>query len=222
MIKKLRTVLDSILDFIFPYRCVICGKETEIICSKCLKSIKPLNSQKIEPKKGIDKLLCYGAYSGSLKKVIISFKFYGKQKIAEILGRKISEMIKKHLEIQENTIIIPIPLHPLREKERGFNQAKLLSEEVSKNLNILCVTDSVSRIKETKYMHSLDKKERFKNIKNAFKITKPEMIKDKNIIVIDDIFTTGATMSQFALLLKSAGCKSVTSAAAALAVVNTE
>ena len=222
MFKTLKYIFSAIADLIFPYKCVICHKENEIICQKCLKSLKPLPCNIIEPRDGIDKIYCYEAYTGNLKTVIQKLKFNKKQKIADILGEKMAEILKVNLAGLENMILIPVPLHKKREKERGFNQSLLICKKISEKLNIPYLQDNIIRTKETKYMYRLSKKERFANVKQAFKIVNPESIKNKTVIIIDDIFTTGATISQIAKLLKKNGINKVIGATVAMATLNTK
>lgn len=203
MFKAIKYVYSAIIDLIFPDRCVICNKEDGIICHGCLKSLKPLPSHSIEPVSGIDKIYCYGEYTGNLKTVIKKLKFSKKQKIANILGEKMAEMLKPNISTLEDIVLIPVPLHKKREIERGFNQSLLLCLTISEKLRLPYLENEVIRDKDTEYMHSLSKKDRLKNVKDAFKINNPTKLKNKTVIIIDDILTTGATISQIGKLLKT-------------------
>ena len=102
----------------------------------------------------------------------------------------------------KNFIVVPIPLHYRRERQRGFNQSKLLADEISKKFNIQ-VVECLKRIKNNDPQAKLkSNNEREKNISGCFKIINPEMIKNKNILLVDDVFTTGATINEAVKILK--------------------
>jgi len=107
-------------------------------------------------------------------------------------------------------LILPVPLYKPKERERGFNQSALLGKYVAKEVNIPLNIDILTRVKNTKVMHSLNKKERIENVKEAFKVIDNGVVINKNILLIDDIFTTGSTVNICSKLLLSSGAKSVT------------
>lgn len=108
-----------------------------------------------------------------------------------------------------NFILVPIPLHKKKLKERGFNQAEEIGKELSKFLNIPIFNDVLIKIKQTLDQVELKKEERQENIRGVFLCQKPEIIKNKKILLIDDIFTTGSTMEECACVLKDAGAKEI-------------
>jgi len=106
-------------------------------------------------------------------------------------------------------LIVPVPLHSRRKRERGFNQAKLLAEIVARHFNLTLI-EALKRIKNTKPQAKIkDIEKRMKNISNCFVIKNPEMIQGKNIILVDDVFTSGATMNEAVKILKQNGAKKV-------------
>lgn len=105
--------------------------------------------------------------------------------------------------------IIPIPLHPKRQKERGYNQAELLGNELAKMLKLPLYDSVALRTFETPSQTLLNRKEREENLKNAFEIKNKKLIKNKVILLIDDVFTTGATMEYCSSKLLEAGAKQV-------------
>ncbi len=215
MLKK---IIEYLADLIFPEKCLICGVTGSIVCEKCEKTFKPLNCRIIETKQPLDKLFCYSPYSGSMKTLITKFKFHKKKQAAPFIASYMSETILPNIAAgeKENTILIPVPLHQKRERTRGFNQSLLLAKNISGRLKISYDNNIVGRIKNTAYMHCLSKTERFKNIKNAFIIKNIKSIENKNIIIVDDITTTGATLLQIASLLKKNGARTVYALTAAI------
>jgi len=114
-----------------------------------------------------------------------------------------------HLDIQQFDIIIPIPLFPSRLRERGYNQSHLLAEPIARHYHIDLLTNNLVRTRNTEHQTSLREKERWTNIRGAFRITDSSAFSGKNILIIDDLLTTGATASQASGALKHAGAQTV-------------
>jgi len=113
------------------------------------------------------------------------------------------------MDIEQFDFMVPIPLHPTRKRERGYNQSFLLASQLSRIFNINLNINLLIKIKNTKNQSLLSKKERWTNITGAFKIKNPNEVNNKSILLIDDLLTTGATSSEAAKALKSAGAKTV-------------
>ena len=117
----------------------------------------------------------------------------------------------------KNTILVPIPLHPARERQRGFNQSFLLAEKLAKNFN-LNLTNSLSREKNTKPQAEIeDFKKRQENVIDCFSVKNIDEIKGKNILLVDDVSTSGSTLNEAAKVLKKAGAKKIIGLVAARA-----
>ena len=144
-----------------------------------------------------------------IKNLIHYFKYQSFENLAPILGKIIINYIENCKLRIENFIIVPIPLHHRRERERGFNQAKLLAEIITKKFN-LELKDCLKRIKNTKPQSQLKNSEkRQSNVSRCFSAVNPNLIKGKNIILIDDVFTSGATMNEAIKILKANGAKQI-------------
>ncbi|MFH1859476.1 MAG: ComF family protein [bacterium] len=208
------------------------------ICSDCIKKITPLDLPVCEkcgkPLVSSFNLIQYplcrqcrtlkryftaaravGAYEGVLKKAIWLFKYEGKTGLQDMLGHLMVDRIS-HLGWANSSIgseridiIIPIPLHKTRLKARGYNQSDILAAFMGKKLGIPVSRNNLKRIKATITQASLKRKERIKNIHNAFCIQKPEEISGKRILLIDDVFTTGATSNECSRILKQAGSSDI-------------
>lgn len=164
-----------------------------------------------------------GSYNDPLLKELIHiFKYNSVKELSSLLGILIKRLIKikaKNIfnRLNKNkTVIIPIPLHPRRLRERGFNQSELLAEKLSEHTNFLIAKNIVIRkrdsapqadIKDKNKAHQIQKRKN--NIKNAFKITNPKFIEGKNVILIDDVATTCATLEECAFILKQSGAKKI-------------
>ena len=223
--------LDTILNIVFPKKCISCGKSGIDLCLECLKDAP---SAERESAKWIFPL--YDYRHPTIKKSLWLFKYKSKKKLAsvfaEILYNKITEELSE-LSILENfvnPILIPIPLSTKRRHERGYNQTELVCIELIK-INNLRSTDAKAladrhcvdmrlekniliKIKDIEHQARIkDRKERIKNIIGSFAIKNPEknieLIKNKNVILIDDILTTGATLSEARKVLKQAGARKI-------------
>ncbi|NVM01275.1 MAG: ComF family protein [Candidatus Helarchaeota archaeon] len=219
--EGLKYLYKSLLDFIYPPFCYACEerlKESErLICEKCWNSFKVYEGGiKIE-KKDL-RLLgkthfseCYAIYNYNVKtlKLIHVFKYSAKSSLSVRMGKELGAVIKKNIFERKFDMIIPVPLHKSRERERGFNQSDLLSRVASSESGIPLFNDIVIRIKNNKSQSQLSFKERIVNVKNIFRVKHPEMIKDKGIILIDDIITTGLTVNSCCGELKKYGAKEI-------------
>jgi ComF family protein len=179
-----------------PPVCEICGNPISegAICYRC----------KIEPPY-FSRARSYALYKDVMRTAIIEFKFNQKIRIGEYLGGLLGEFaLKLNWDID---VIVPIPLSKNRLKQRGFNQSEIIAEEVSKTIRIP-VIDGLKRIKETKSSIELNPKERKENIHMAFLLAEPKL-KAKRVLIIDDVYTTGATVNEAAKALKERGIKEV-------------
>lgn len=131
-----------------------------------------------------------------------------------MLGSHLAEFVYKGLGREEKLwwetdFIIPVPLHPEKEKKRGFNQAGLLARELATRTQIKLVEDQLVKVRRTLAQTSLEAKGREKNLKGAFEVRNKEKIKDKIVLLVDDVFTTGSTLQACSLALRKAGALEV-------------
>ncbi len=219
VLETLEKYKDALLELIYPSVTIhhICEGPIPFIsdhhCIKCSLPLRMIEDGPIcqECKNNFyffDRAISVVKYEGDIKKLIYKFKYSSHTYLARIMGTMMADKLK--IEYIEADLIIPVPLHKNKEKERGFNQAALLGKYIAKETDILLNTDTLVRVKNTKVMHNLNKKERQENVKDAFKVIDKRVIKKKNIILVDDIFTTGATVNTCSRLLIESGAKSVT------------
>lgn len=197
MIKK---VINSFLNLLFPSKCLGCGKENEILCPECLKRIDYPTILKS------NNILAATDYNDELaKKAIWLLKYRGIKQIAEPLAELIKQRTLGKIKIK-NPVFIPIPLSPKRLRGRGFNQSELIAKYLSDTI----ITNVLYKTKETVSQVSIkDREKRLNNLKGSFAVKNAELIKDKNIILIDDVSTTGTTIGEAKKVLKEAGAKRV-------------
>ena len=194
--------LKHFLDLIFPPHCEVCRRlGPEIMCDNCIKNISYLQPAAFTHAVGI--------YEGPLKTAIHRFKFKKRSALAEPLGVLMAKYLSRHLDMHNMDMIIPVPLYERRLRERGFNQSELLGAIITKYYEVPTVSGLLSRVRDTHPQFDLHPAERVKNIREAFALKGPHLIKGKNLLLVDDIFTTGATVSECTRVLKTGGARSV-------------
>ena len=200
MIKK---IFNYLLSLIFPIECISCKEEDTYLCTKCLNKIDINHDFKFKKNlKYIDKVHSATKYDNKLLQIAIHyFKFrYIKELVVPL-----SKIIIKYLEQEKieltDYMLIPIPLHKKRYLERGFNQSELIATQLAKHFNLQIANNVLIRSLNTPHQVGLNKKKRLNNLNEAFKVLKPELIKDKKIILIDDVVTTGSTLEEVAKTL---------------------
>ncbi|OGF68545.1 hypothetical protein A3C75_00750 [Candidatus Giovannonibacteria bacterium RIFCSPHIGHO2_02_FULL_44_31] len=160
----------------------------------------------------MDKLIHWGIYENEiLSKALRDFKYRGAIGFAEIFSDMLAKLVEPDIEkLRKNTIILAIPASKSRKKSRGYNQTELLAEKFFKKTSLPYFSDVLIKSRNTISQTSLAGRERLFNQKDSFSIAKPEKVKNKKIILVDDILTTGATLSEAARVLKEAGALEVT------------
>lgn len=218
-----RVFLNSIFDFIFPRFCPACNNKLSInenvICSNCISSIKLLQNdflQKEYQKKFANdnfitdfQSLFIFEKEKELQKIIHALKYENKVYIGKFLGSLLAQELFNELKKWNVDFIIPIPLHSLKKAQRGFNQSYYIAKGISRVLKIP-VENSV--IKRNRFTESQTKKsavERRTNVEGAFSVRNATKVENKKIILVDDVITTGATISECARILKFSGAKNI-------------
>jgi len=207
------SILTRIINILFPTHCVGCGISGAHICEKCL--IRAPRARDAEYS-FISSLFEY--QNAAIRQAIWNFKYKNTRGVAQIFGEKLYEGIiadlgdSLHISKSETFLIVPIPLHKKRLRERGYNQSELLAREITKydseNIFIL-TTSALSRTRATNAQAKKEKRRaRFENLRGVFTASK-ELIRGKNIILIDDVTTTGATLAEARKTLLEAGARDV-------------
>jgi competence protein ComFC len=218
-------MINLILDVLFPKTCAGCKKsgsffcktciseitQTDLVCPMCERSsLGGITHPICKRGWGIDGLWSLGIYDHPLKQAIQKVKYKWITELATDLTDLLIEywarfnpilidQIKK--DRGENWLIIPVPLHKKRQNMRGFNQASLLGKLIAQKLG-LPFEDALIRVKNTKPQFSLKSEDRRHNIKGAFELKKDKDVKDKKVLLIDDVWTTGATLKECSAILK--------------------
>ena len=154
---------------------------------------------------------------GIVRQIIHDFKYGRQVHLRHLVARWLCAALDdERLRGREFDIIVPVPLHPTRQRERGFNQASLLAELLRARMSIPC-KPMLKRVRYTTTQTALDRAERMENLHNAFRLRKNADVRGLHVLLIDDVLTTGSTLSECARILKRAGAISVYAATAARA-----
>lgn len=199
-------MFEFFLDLIFPPACVTCDSIGGYICGRCYEQMyfykDQVNIALDNPT--LDQLFACTKYSGTGSNFIKTYKYQGAFSLAGI----ISEMMKEQMEVSKVDILIPVPLHRRRERERGFNQSELLAKKLSKKWK-LPFQKALSRTKATTPQAKLDREKRLVHLENVFTLLPKVSIEGKTIGLVDDVATTGTTLNECAKILKKYGAKKV-------------
>ncbi|PIE28635.1 hypothetical protein CSA57_12745 [candidate division KSB3 bacterium] len=183
----------------FSARQVLQHTPTLLLCSDCRSSPPHFNYAR-----------SVAEYTAVLKQAIVQFKFQQKPALGKPLARLFLTALSARIDWRHYQIILPVPLHKKRLRQRGYNQSAILAKELACHVGRKVQIGNLRRIRHTEAQWPIKKhSKRRQNVKNAFDLTSPEKIRQQNIILIDDIFTTGATTNECARVLKQAGAASV-------------
>ena len=192
------------IRFITAPLCPVCGipypveESPDHVCGDCLL------------KKGhIGSARSLGVHESVLLDAIHAFKYGGNLTLGERLGRLMAQHDYPAFRIQDYSLILPVPLHPRKLRQRGFNQSVVLAREISRRHGVAMDFRTLRRVVDTASQTGLKKEERRSNIRKAFSITGPERIRGQNILLVDDVYTTGSTLGECARTLLKAGAEAV-------------
>lgn len=227
----MKIFLDKLLNLLFPknLKCIFCGKDIpnfneKPYCDHCEKNLPFNNGHKCKicdmeivgegevcelcktNHKSFDKACSVFKYEGKVRNIILKLKDSNAKYLVHPMAKLMSNTLPDSM--KDFDLIIPVPSSAKSMKKRGYNHAKLLAEEISKLTNVEMRSDILIKHKETLPQKSLSFKERHKNLVDAFKLTSRKDIKDKTILLIDDVMTTSATSNACSHLLKR-HCKKV-------------
>lgn len=209
MTDFIRRVKSNLADIFYTVKCPYCKNVIEknnYACEKCAKSFPEISI--IEYAVGGYKCVSPLPYKGDFANAIKRFKFRNQGVYAKQFAMLMVEKILREYKDEKFDIITCVPMHKNSLKVRKYNQAELLARQCAQILN-KPYFDTLEKIKENKAQHSINSRERAKNVKGVYQVITKDLIKDKNILIIDDIITTGNTLGECAKMLEKAGCKSI-------------
>ncbi len=202
-----RVVCSACLGKIAPWNgpaCLCCGRffdgaDVPHPCSRCLSSPPPYSRQ-----------LSVGRYDGVLRDLILLFKYGRFSVLGQPLGRlAVSRLLAEPGMLDGVDLILPVPLHKKRRRARGFNQSAMLAREIAGATGNELLAKCLVRVKDAPPQASLEAGAREKNVRGVYAVRKPGLLKGRTILLIDDVFTTGATIGECSRVLRTAGVRGV-------------
>jgi competence protein ComFC len=232
--EGIRQVWNGVLDVVYPPRCLLCGREpAEPFCEICQRAILPVTPPFCD-RCGIPveagRLVCYhcetgpepafawsqalGQYAGTLRQAIHQLKYDGKTALAQPLGLLLARSLETPSPLLKNNeqgfdAVVPVPLHPARYRERGFNQAERIARVLAQERGWPLDTQGLRRLRQTPSQTALSASARRANVAGAFDTRSPHIFQGQSVLLLDDVLTTSATTGECARVLRNAGATRV-------------
>jgi competence protein ComFC len=228
VLKILHNWYRHCLNIIYPLKCVVCSSpiptsdfKSEFLCDACFKKIKFISSPIYEKggslsssqiyspynKKNelcFEKVFSVAVYEGVWKELIHIFKYKRYDCIDKFFAGLLAELVLGNLSLKMSDFIVPVPLHWQDRLRRGYNQTELLALQLSKLTSIPVFPKILIKGRKTPSQTALSQSQRIKNVKDAFMLKNSERIKNKKVILVDDVFTTGSTVNECSKVLQEA------------------
>ncbi len=210
--EKSRILFGFFLDLIFPKFCLGCNQIDTWLCSDCLISKLDLQLReiKLDICESVDKFFYVADFDNDLvAKIVKTCKYKGVRELAKYMGKKLAEQAAGLLQVNKG-VIFPVPLHKVKLRTRGFNQAEIMAMELGKISNNLPIKHLIVRRINTGAQAKLGRVERLSNLARAFCLKDGEVCREIDlVIIVDDVITTGSTINEIARILKQAGVRRV-------------
>ncbi len=231
MFSRHQPLLQPLVEFVFPPLCVSCQRlrsdASSRICGECWKSIKPIQPNDILFRETRNKLIDTGMVdemlavfefeeAGALPTVIHQLKYGGMSTLGVELGRFLGKRLLDSLDDPSSCLLVPVPLHSVKLRERGYNQSLVLCKGIAEITDIP-IASFLKRTRYTRSQTKLSREERQENVAGAFEVPRNVSIEGKTLILVDDVITTGATTAECARALRNHGPKKIFATAIALA-----
>lgn len=213
----------DIFHLFFPKSCIVCSnsllQSENAVCRPCLNELPKTNFE-LQPDNPIEQkfwgkiplqhacAIYYFNKKSSLQKILHALKYKQDKEAGLALGKEVAKQLSACSWIHEIDYLMPVPLHPRKLKERGYNQSEIFAQGMHEVIQIPLQTKVLFRHRHTSSQASLNLLQRMDNVKGAFELVSPSLIQNKHILLIDDVMTTGATLEACALtLMQQAGVK---------------
>jgi competence protein ComFC len=231
MPPQIRVVFETLGGLFFPAHCAGCGEAVRSgwFCKTCADSLTPVRPPRCEacsqPYSGaLDSFVCSNCRGrafhfvcavavmqsrGILRDLIHRFKYGGEVWVGDLLSDFLTQGLRDpRLNGCSFDAVVPVPLHPLRRREREFNQAEVLSRELTRKSK-LAFCEALVRVRYTVTQTHFDRRRRMQNLRDAFKLSRNATVQGKDLLLVDDVLTTGSTLDECARVLLTAGARSV-------------
>ncbi len=247
VVAPLKALLHCLFAVVFPSDCRLCNTpllniSRVPVCDDCIAAIHPLRAslcvlcgERLAPAQLLmgdgqcvncrqfppefDRAVSFAEYEGELRGLIHLLKYQGMRPVAPLLGEMLAQAIAEVLPAAKDSapILVPVPLHSSKRRERGFNQAESIARAGVKLLPhpLQIASNTLVRRRPTQSQVGLTREQRMENMRGAFRVVDPERVRGRKVIVVDDVMTTGTTLSECARTLKRAGASQVWAATVA-------
>lgn len=216
-IKKRKSGLfRNLLNLLLPEVCEVCGRELledeKGVCLSCLFKLPRTDNYKVIDNSAerlmagripFERIACYCVYAegGILPPLIHNLKYYNKKEIGFLLGRMFGDDLSGSDFIKPIDIIVPVPLHPKKEKIRGYNQAAVIAQGISESTSLPVSTGNLVRVVHNPTQTKRTRTERWENVKDIFYVKDKQLFEQKHILLVDDVITTGSTIEACGIAL---------------------
>ncbi|MDZ7341541.1 MAG: ComF family protein [candidate division KSB1 bacterium] len=219
-LSTFRSLIAVGLDFVYPSYCLACGAKLQhselLLCEPCWQQLPQLPGEldmnvmarSIEGPIYFSKAISVWEFTPTVQQVVHHLKYQNFRRLAPIMGSFMAARLSC-FSLPQDTMLIPIPLHRTRLRERGYNQSALLCQAIAKHTGFNYSDKIVRRIRYTHTQTALNAAERRRNVAEAFRVVAPSVLIDKLVILVDDVITTGATMNACAKELVTIGASDV-------------
>lgn len=209
---------EALLDLVFPPACPVCRQAVDkhgALCRKCLAAVLLPRRLNVAVRRlaALDGCWVLCEYTAGIRLMIHNVKFHQADQLAVHFGTLLAERLEETA-YRDVDAVVPVPLHASRLAERGYNQTELIFRKWANDHGLIWL-EALDRVRATSPQWELEPAGRRKNVKGAFEVTRPDRISGKNILLVDDIVTTGATLHECAKMLKRSGAVTVTGLALA-------
>jgi competence protein ComFC len=221
LMRGIGSLADGLIQFFFPRLCPLCGSgydSREPLCPGCVEKLivsrnplmqsDPADFNHLKDPIQFDGAATCWDFTTDIEALVHRVKYTGAPKLGRFLGEIASESIRSCLP-DSGVILTPVPLHPVRFRERGFNQSEAVGRGAASRLGVDYVNGVLLRKKHTKTQTKLTAEARQENVENAFAVNRKTQVDGKTILVVDDVITTGATLNACARTLRTAGAAKV-------------
>jgi ComF family protein len=217
----IKTAIDSLTHLFFPHICAGCGTDVinkdQLLCLACTDRL-PLTNYYAHADNPVEKTFwgriplnhaasyLYFNKDSIVQQLMHQFKYKGNQEIGLYFGRKMGSAVLSAARFQPPDFLVPLPLHPQRQKKRGYNQAEVLCRGMAQSLAIPVLEQAVIRTMQTETQTHKNRESRWQNMEGKFILNHPSLLENKHVMLVDDVITTGATLEACGVeLLKARG-----------------
>lgn len=206
------SLIERLMRLVYPVKCMVCEKvlredNPTCLCQPCKNELKRYGRGfwKNRDLPDVDSIFSAFHYSDGVETAIHTFKFKNHPKLSETISILLYEELIRFGQIPDFDYIVPVPMHPRKKRQRGYNQSELIAKQIAPYLKSDVRTDILEKTRYTNPQSKLKRKDRINNLEGAFSLCSGASIEGRNILLVDDVLTTGTTINTCAKILKDGG-----------------